>query len=419
MFAVDGGINGHIQTMADASMDINAATALFSQLPNLNMSNFEIVDESTLEISASSGQVNPLNGYVTPADFAVVQVTDASSATATVGVSIQPVTVGTKNIPWPQNSGILMVMAGTPQFQIPVIVNGTSNTAVTCSMTPTYGTLTPDCLYTAPSILSNTLDATIITITSQADPNALYSFPLYVFPSDAVRMHLGPKSGANNPAVPYDLAGDYGPDANGNYWWRQLGIPFWYYLSDDDYPQSSWPAGFADIGLYYTHSNGASDGGFGVMVPNGTYTIKLLFADGEQAGTFPLGKFVFNIDSQGAPLFTSEDMCSIVGSCHSFQPGNLTFPVRVTNNQLYFALRQLSSFVTLNAFSITPSTSSSACDLNADGVVNSLDVQIAIGQALGSSSCSNGDLNADGICNIVDVQRVINAASGQVCKTGP
>ena len=72
------------------------------------------------------------------------------------------------------------------------------------------------------------------------------------------------------------------------------------------------------------------------------------------------------------------------------------------------------------SFSILPSGSTvSACDLNADGVVNNLDVQIAINQALGSSPCGNADLDRNGICNIVDVQRVINAANGQSCKLGP
>lgn len=415
MFAVDGGINGHIQTMADASMDVNTATALFSQIGNLNMSNFEVVDESSLEISASSGRVNPSNGYVTPANYAVVQVTDSASNTASVGVSIQPVTVGTKNIPWPQNAGILMVMAGTPQFQIPVIVNGTSNTAVTCSMNPSYGALTAGCLYTAPSSLSNTLDATTVTITSQADTNVSYSFPLYVFPSDAIRMHLGPKAlTINNPVIPYDASGDYGPDVNGNYWWRQIGFPFWYYNQDNSYPQSSWPNGYPDVGLYYTSTSAGagSDGGFGVMVPNGPYQIKLLFG----SGSISMGSYVFGVDSQGSLLYNNQDVCTVIGTCAGFTPGTLQFNVEVTNNQLYFAERELTAGSLLNAFSITPI---STCDLNGDGVVNSLDVQIAIGQALGSSSCGSADLQRNGTCNIVDVQRVINAANGQACRIGP
>jgi hypothetical protein len=59
-----------------------------------------------------------------------------------------------------------------------------------------------------------------------------------------------------------------------------------------------------------------------------------------------------------------------------------------------------------------------ACDLNHDGVVNLLDVQIAISQSLGTTTCGSSDLNGDGICNIIDVQRVINASVGGACRVG-
>ena len=57
----------------------------------------------------------------------------------------------------------------------------------------------------------------------------------------------------------------------------------------------------------------------------------------------------------------------------------------------------------------------SPCDLNGDGQVNSLDVQIALNQALGTPACTNGDVNKDGVCNILDVEIVINAALGNPC----
>lgn len=59
------------------------------------------------------------------------------------------------------------------------------------------------------------------------------------------------------------------------------------------------------------------------------------------------------------------------------------------------------------------------CDLNDDGVVNVVDVQIEVNAALGLRACAAGDLNGDGACNVVDVQRVIKAALGQSCQVGP
>jgi hypothetical protein len=60
----------------------------------------------------------------------------------------------------------------------------------------------------------------------------------------------------------------------------------------------------------------------------------------------------------------------------------------------------------------------SSCDLNQDGTVDALDVQLSIGQALGQSPCT-GDLAGTGTCNVVDTQRVINAALGGSCRLGP
>jgi hypothetical protein len=59
------------------------------------------------------------------------------------------------------------------------------------------------------------------------------------------------------------------------------------------------------------------------------------------------------------------------------------------------------------------------CDLNDDGVVNVIDVQLEIDAALGLRACGAGDLNGDGVCNATDVQRIEQAALGQGCQVGP
>jgi hypothetical protein len=58
------------------------------------------------------------------------------------------------------------------------------------------------------------------------------------------------------------------------------------------------------------------------------------------------------------------------------------------------------------------------CDLNADGVVNILDVQIAVMQATGAAPCGTADLIGNGVCSATDVQRVGTAALGGVCQVG-
>lgn len=59
------------------------------------------------------------------------------------------------------------------------------------------------------------------------------------------------------------------------------------------------------------------------------------------------------------------------------------------------------------------------CDLNDDGVINIVDVQMEINAELGLRTCGAGDLNGDGVCNATDVERIIQAALGQACQVGP
>ena len=54
------------------------------------------------------------------------------------------------------------------------------------------------------------------------------------------------------------------------------------------------------------------------------------------------------------------------------------------------------------------------CDLNNDGVVNVVDVQLAINMAVGVVPCV-ANIDGIGVCNVVVVQRVINAALGGSC----
>lgn len=64
--------------------------------------------------------------------------------------------------------------------------------------------------------------------------------------------------------------------------------------------------------------------------------------------------------------------------------------------------------------SSTGSSAGGACDLNSDGVVNVVDVQMAIDMDLGLLTCT-ADIAGANVCNPTVVQRVVNAALGQAC----
>jgi hypothetical protein len=66
------------------------------------------------------------------------------------------------------------------------------------------------------------------------------------------------------------------------------------------------------------------------------------------------------------------------------------------------------------SFALTNVVPPGKCDVNLDGVADVGDVQIMIGEALGSGAAGN-DLNGDGVVNVADIQMVIDAAMGGNC----
>jgi hypothetical protein len=57
-----------------------------------------------------------------------------------------------------------------------------------------------------------------------------------------------------------------------------------------------------------------------------------------------------------------------------------------------------------------------SCDLNGDGRVDVLDVQMAVRQALGLTACNSGDLDSNGTCDVRDVQIIVNAVLYGTCS---
>jgi hypothetical protein len=62
-------------------------------------------------------------------------------------------------------------------------------------------------------------------------------------------------------------------------------------------------------------------------------------------------------------------------------------------------------------------TALNPCDLNADGVVNVIDVQVAVNMTLDLLACTAA-VNGSDVCNTIAVQRIINSALGGACVSG-
>src|SRR5436305_12722718 len=56
-----------------------------------------------------------------------------------------------------------------------------------------------------------------------------------------------------------------------------------------------------------------------------------------------------------------------------------------------------------------------ACDVNQDGVVDVLDLQLVVDAMFGQQSPTS-DINRDGQLNIIDLQMVFDAATGRGCR---
>jgi hypothetical protein len=72
------------------------------------------------------------------------------------------------------------------------------------------------------------------------------------------------------------------------------------------------------------------------------------------------------------------------------------------------------------AFAIAAVTTAAvnACDLNADGTVNVVDVQMSTNMYLGTTGCT-ATVEGSGVCNIDVINRIKTAALGGSCVTGP
>jgi hypothetical protein len=317
-----------------------AYTAALSEISaaNITPSNFEFVDESGLKISATSGKT-----------------TAAEKVCATNGgsSSCQQVVLTGVTIGVPKNA--LYIQAGTGAQQLTAFVNGSLNTGVTWTMSPTVGTLTSGGLYTPPSNVSiNT--AAQVTAMSNANTNVFATLTLVILVPGVIRIQMGGPCAAGltitHPVTPFNCDTTPYVDSHGNTWQAETG--------DDGGGELNcgggippWP-NLPDIGLYeipYT-----SDGGdlrFEMTVPNGTYSITAKFAYHCPYNN-TVGSTALNLETQGTIVFSNVDVVAAAGG--GTLPVDYILPATVTDNHLSFVLRFIkgSAGATISALEITP-----------------------------------------------------------------
>ncbi len=330
-FLADGGADWAISASTDVTQD-PVVLAAFDEIAHKgpHSNEYEVVDQSSLTSTPESGLVNPENGHVKPDSFATVIATNGQGDTAHVRITLEGVTVG---VPEPSvwiQSGVTQTLVGW--------VNGTDNKRLRWSMEPPLGRITTDGVYTAPEVKSPT--QTIITATSAADPNAKAAITLTVMPPGPIRVKVGNATAARG--APNRFAPDYGPDSEGQMWWReQAGEEPWGVVNDDlgvGWPQQK------DIALYYTSRYAVGDMVYKFFVPNGKYKITLLFAQNGDRGRrdkYPKGwRAPIDLEAQSKIQVKDYDMGAGIDDA-TRTPVTESIPAEVTDQSLYFALRRL------------------------------------------------------------------------------
>lgn len=286
------------------------------QNSNIAPSNFEAVDESGLEISASSGAT-------TGSETVVATAISNPSIVARQRVVLTGVTLTLAK-------DALNMQANTPAQQLTAYVNGSANKGVAWSMNPAVGTLTAGGLYTPPTSVSAAV-RTVVTATSNGDPSVAASMTVNILPTGTIRIILGQSS-------PYT-------DTHGNVWQPRVG-------DDGCFPYDNggtWPSS-SDIQLYKVACFSFDDDRFDISVPNGQYNIRGLFAETENIG---VGNRLMYIESQGQVIDSNVDIQAAAGGNNL--PVDFRVPATVTNGMLSYVLRhRTGDLVTISSLEIDP-----------------------------------------------------------------
>jgi hypothetical protein len=284
----------------------------------INPAQLEAVDESSLMLSAASGDTKV---------GAETVVATASGVTAQSRVVLTGVTI---DVPVVQK----YIQAGAPAQQFTAWVHGTSNTGVAWTMNPSVGTLTAAGLYTPPSTLA-AVTSTTVTATSNADPTVQSQINVTVFPAGTIRI-------INGSATSYT-------DTQGNVWAASTGDDGGWIFNNGG-PYVTIP----DANLYHTDYFAYNDMRFDFTVPNGNYLITAKFAFTEAAGA---GYDVNGLETQGQMLYPNVDIYVVAGGRN--QPYDYRLPAKVTNNQLSFVIRRINGHhAFISALQIAPQTGS-------------------------------------------------------------
>ncbi len=340
MILADTGTNNAIQVSTDV-WDDPTVTAALAQISNAGIliSNFEVVDESSLQFAANSYTVCPYNAtcmgaantYEQPVSQAMITATTSGGSATSIPVALKGISIGLGVPP------VLPVQTGTYSFQIPFWVNNTSNQTVNWTLQSGVGSVTAAGVYTPPATTTNsgTTASAVLQGVSAADTNIVTHLYVTVLPagsSPTGSIRIDTAAGTNT------------TDANGNVWLADTGAEGTTSIVTADYP--NWNTTNAQRIVYQSAAfSYGNDLRYTLAVPNGNYRVHLLFGDPYNGCPAPCGYFVgysgqdihtYNpqmLETQGILRSHYYDWGALVGYAVG-HPADVYVPAKVTNNIL-------------------------------------------------------------------------------------
>jgi hypothetical protein len=269
----DAGTSGGVQMSSDITQDPIVWAGVLEAYAALHISNFEGVDQSSLQISGGSYQVKPTNAYEVPpvsaymvATDSVVQ-SDGHYYSVSIPMALQGVGVGLNH---PQ----LTMIPGSYTFQLQSYVTGSTNQSVTWALTSGLGSVTTGGVYTPPSTLSGTaLSPVVLTATAAADGAAVATQWINLIPvsSDGSIRIVGQDVSIADPTATI-------VDGNSFTWQGETGMLAGgfnnYYMMDENWPSL---VGAPEAVVYQrsAHTYG-NDVNYHIIMPNGHYRVRVL-----------------------------------------------------------------------------------------------------------------------------------------------
>ncbi len=297
------------------------------------LTNFDIVAQAggmnvavdrVFPVSAPGGQITI--AFSSVVNNAALNAIDIEPATSGISVSVSPTSAN--------------LTAGQSQ-QFSASVSGSTNTAVTWSLSPAVGAITSTGLYTAPASVTASQSVTVIA-TSAADGVTSGSATVALNPT--TQTPAPPPSGS---AIRVNAGGNAYTDPQGQVWSADTG----YSGATFTYSTTQSISGTAAPALYQSERYGSSFQ-YQFSVPNGTYAVTLKFA--ELYWNAP-GQRIFNVAINGQPVLTNFDIVAQAGGAGIAL--DRTFVTAVAGGQVTIAFNAVVDKAKIGAIAILPATS--------------------------------------------------------------